>query len=446
MFTRVRTSLRNLPQWQRTLWIVFFAQLCSAIGFSIIFPFLALYVEDLGTNTNISLEFWAGMVFSSQAITMMFASPFWGAIADRYGRKLMVERASFGGAIMIAWMAFAGSAEELVLIRTLQGLITGTVSATNALVASSAPRERTGYAMGVLQVGLWSGVAVGPLIGGVLADAFGYRIPFLITAFLLFIAGVMVHYGIQETISPEARVSAKKVSMIAGMRKVVTMEGVLQTFTIRFLSGLSRSMVVPIMPLFMVMLLTHGLSETALLPVPPMFADIFKHASGVNTYTGLVVGVASATATASAVYLGRLGDRIGHRNIVIGSSIVAAVLFLPQAFVTEPWQLLVLQALTGLASGGLVAAASALLARYTDPGEEGAVYGLDNSVVAAGRAIAPLVGATIAIWFGMRFTFGIMSLVFVLILLTAIFLLPRKDRVQMMQEKNALQPRPAAGD
>ncbi len=437
-------SIRN--QWQRTLAIAFIAQMTSAIGFSIIFPFLALYVEDLGTNTDISIEFWAGMVFSSQAITMMIASPFWGAIADRYGRKLMVERASFGAAITVGLMAFAGSAEELVLIRTIQGFITGTVSAMNALVAASAPRERTGFAMGVVQVALWSGIAVGPLIGGVLADAFGYQVPFLITATMLFFAGVLVHFGIQETFLPEDKISGRKVSLLARMRKVIQMEGVLQTFAIRFLSGLSRSMVIPIMPLFMVMLLTHGLSEATFLPTPSMFEGFFKRASGVNTYTGLVVGVASATATASAVYLGRLGDKIGHRNIVIGSSIAAAALFLPQAFVTQAWQLLVLQAMTGLASGGIVASASALLARYTDPGEEGAVYGLDNSVVAAGRAIAPLLGASIAVWFGMRITFGLMSLVFVPVILTAVFFMPHKDRYQMMQERQTFRPRAATGD
>jgi MFS transporter, DHA1 family, multidrug resistance protein len=161
-------------RWQTTLWIMFVAQLLSAVGFSVIFPFLGLYVADLGTRTSLGIPFWVGMVFSSQALTMAIASPIWGSLSDRLGHKLMVERAMYGGAVVLLLMGFARSAEELVLLRTIQGALTGTISAANALVAAAAPRERMGYAMGTLQMGLWSGTAAGPLLGGVLADSFGY--------------------------------------------------------------------------------------------------------------------------------------------------------------------------------------------------------------------------------------------------------------------------------
>ena len=97
-------------RWLRTLIIMFFAQLMTAVGFSSIFPFLPLYVESLGTNTDLSLEFLAGLVYSAQAFTMMLASPIWGALADRFGRKLMVERAMFGGSVILLLMAFVTSA------------------------------------------------------------------------------------------------------------------------------------------------------------------------------------------------------------------------------------------------------------------------------------------------------------------------------------------------
>jgi MFS transporter, DHA1 family, multidrug resistance protein len=153
-------NLRNFEPWQRTLAILFVAQFFTAVGFSTIFPFLSLYVAELGSSTRLSVEFLAGAVFSAQALTMMVASPIWGAVADRYGRKLMVQRAMFGGAIILFLMAFVRTAEELVLLRAIQGLITGTVAAANALVAATAPRSRSGFAMGSLLVGLTTGVAV----------------------------------------------------------------------------------------------------------------------------------------------------------------------------------------------------------------------------------------------------------------------------------------------
>ncbi len=363
----------HIAPWQRTLYIMFLAQLVSAIGFSNIFPFLPLYVQQLGSSSSLSVEFLAGAVFSAQAITMAIASPIWGTLADRYGRKLMVQRAMFGGAIILLGMAFVQSAEQLVLLRGIQGLITGTVSAANALVASVAPRERSGYAMGMIQVGLWAGVAIGPLVGGFTADAFGYEETFVITAVLLALAGIMVHFGVKEQFIPFQVVPNQKLSLLADWKHVLGSEGVPLTFTLRLLSNLGRTVLVPIAPLFIQTLMIDS--------------------SRLNTVTGLVVGVSSATATATAVYLGNLGDKLGHRRILTYSALAAGLLYMPQSFVNAAWQILILQALTGAATGGIIPTLSALLARYTEQGEKGSVYGLDNSIVAAGRAIATLVGS-----------------------------------------------------
>ncbi|MGD9007472.1 MAG: MFS transporter, partial [Desulfobacteraceae bacterium] len=154
---------------------MFYAQIVTAIGFSSIFPFLPLYVAHLGTRTHMSVELLAGLVFSAQAFTMMLASPFWGALADRWGRKIMVNRAMFGGALLVLLMGYVQSAEQLVLLRAIQGLVTGVIGAANALVAAAAPRERTGFAMGLLQVGMNIGLALGPVIGGLVAELVGYR-------------------------------------------------------------------------------------------------------------------------------------------------------------------------------------------------------------------------------------------------------------------------------
>ena len=226
-------------RWQATLWIMFTAQLLSAVGFSVIFPFLPLYVAELGTNTSLSIAFWAGMVFSSQAITMAIASPIWGSLADRIGHKPMVERALYGGAVVLLLMGFARSAEELVLLRTIQGAITGTISAANALVAAAAPRERMGYAMGTLQMGLWSGTAAGPLLGGVLADAFGYRMPFYLTGVLLLLSGVLVTLGVQGR-KPSALPRARQgEGMLRSWRTIFAAPGVGLVYGLRALSSMA---------------------------------------------------------------------------------------------------------------------------------------------------------------------------------------------------------------
>ena len=404
MFKRIKNRIDN-SHWERTLYILAFSQFITAIGFSSIFPFLPLYVKSLGSTTGLSIELLAGLVFSAQAFTMMIASPIWGGLADRFGRKLMIQRASFGGTVLLFIMAFVTSAEQLVALRAIQGLITGTVAANNALVASIAPRKRTGYAMGMLQVAMGSGVAVGPTIGGLLADAFGYNAAFFGTAFLLFLAGLMVTFGVREDFDPALAKENNRGSFVREWRQILTSPGVGAIYGMRFMSQLARMMIIPIAPFFILSLMAED--------------------SGVNTFIGVVLGVAAGATTISSIYLGRLGDRIGHRRVLITSIFAAGLLYLPQSAVTAGWQLLILQALTGVAMGGVIPSISALLANHTQPGLEGAVYGLDNSINAAGRAVAPLIGSAVAAWFSLRATFTSTALILFISVGMAITLLPK---------------------
>ena len=394
----------GLEGWQRTLYILFFAQLMVAVGFASIFPFLPLYVEQLGSTTGLSIEFLAGLVYSVQAFTMMLASPFWGALADRYGRKIMVERSMFGGAVVLFLMSFVNSSEQLVALRAIQGLITGTIAAANALQASVTPRRYMGYAMGLLQVGFGTGIAVGPLIGGAVADLFNYSVVFYITGAMLFLAGVTVHLGVQEKFTPVALPKGERTSFVRNARELMGQSGVAMTFVIRFLTSMGRMMIFPIIPLFIITLMV----DTAKL----------------NTFTGLILGVGSAATTISSVFLGKLGDRIGYRIVLIVSMAFMAVLYPLQGHVTAGWQLLILQAVVGVALGGVIPIISALLANYIKVGGEGAVFGLDNSINAAGRSVAPMLGGAIATGWDYSAVFLATGLVFLISTLLAIWGLP----------------------
>lgn len=390
-----------MNDWQRALVILSVAQLLSAVGFSMIFPFLPNYVESLGSSTGTSLVFWAGAVFSAQALTMMVASPLWGALADRWGRKPMVARAMFGGAVIILLMGFARSAEELTLLRAIQGLITGIGSAANALIASITPRERSGYAMGVLQTALWSGVAVGPVLGGVLADLYGFRIAFIVTAGLLVVGGLLVTLGVREEFRPSERSGQ---GVLDDWQAILRTSGVAVAYSARFTATLGRGLLVPVLPLFIPLI---------------MFGS-----EGVSTMIGLVIGVSSATGTASAIFLGNLGDRVGHKRVLVWSALAAAIAYVPMAFVTHPWQLLVLNAISGAAIGGVMPAISALLTGYSSQGSIGSAFGLDNSVMSASRAAAPLVGVGVASLFGYRSAFLAGSVIYFLTLIIAAMRLP----------------------
>jgi DHA1 family multidrug resistance protein-like MFS transporter len=382
-----------------------FCQVITSIGFSSIFPFLPLYVKSLGSVTALGTDLLSGLVFSAQALTMMIASPIWGAMADRWGRKLMVERAMFGGAVLLGLMAFVRSAEELVVLRAVQGLITGTIGAANALVAAMVPRDRTGYAMGLLQVGLASGVGLGPIIGGAVADAFGYRAAFYVTSALLAVAGVIVAVGVKEHFVPPEKTGGRRPGFWKEWRHIFSAPGVLPTYALRFMDSLARMAFIPILPLFAL--------------------ELLSEAERVNSFTGLAIGSAAAAAAVFSVFFGRLGDRTGQRRIVIACALAGFLSFLLQAWADSGWQVLLLQFLAGIANGGIVTGVSALLARYTQCGEEGAVYGLDNSINSGARALAPMIGVSIAMWLGFRAVFGAISLLYLTAAALAIWGLPR---------------------
>jgi MFS transporter, DHA1 family, multidrug resistance protein len=386
-----------MPAWRRNLYVVFVVQLLSTAGFSLVFPFLPLYVKEVGVASGGSIEFWAGLVFSSQAVTMMISSPIWGSVADRRGRKLMLERATLGGAILLALMGFAQNAEQLVILRTIQGGVSGVISAANALVAASTPRQHTGEALGLLQTSRWVGVSVGPILGGLLGDAFGFRESFWITAALLALAGVACMLWVREEFTPTVR--SGRASFFGSYRTLLAAPGMSGLYSLTFLRSLGATVTLPIASLYIVSLL--GTEQ------------------GAAWTTGLVQGSAALTSALSASWLGRLGDRHGHNRILIASAVAAALLYLPQAWVTAAWQLIVLQALSGIAVGGLLPATASLMNLWAPAGNQGATYGLDNSIQASARAVAPMAGAGIALWFGMRGVYGSAALVYVIIAIVA---------------------------
>lgn len=349
-------------------------QFLAAVGFSTVFPFLPAYVEQLGSRSGTTV-FWVSAVFSGQAFAMMITSPIWGAVSDRYGRKPMLIRALIGGAALVFLMGLARSAEDLFWLRVVQGLVTGVVSAASSMAAAVTPRERLGYAMGLMQTGQWAGIAIGPVLGGVLSYAVGIRVSFMVTAVLLLAGGLIVMLGVKEDFVPPANRQRGVGGIFRQWGAVLRAPGVSLTYLLRFTAWLGRTMIMPFLPLFI-----------ASLTVRQELAGL---------YTGLAIGVSSLAATYSGIALGRLGDRVGHKRLLIASALATALFYIPLTFATTVWQVVVFNTLVGFAVGGVLPAISALLARYTDPTIAGSVYGIDNSVGAASRAFSPLLAAGI---------------------------------------------------
>src|SRR5260370_6415788 len=160
--------------WQRILWASWLAELLAIVGFSFVYPFLPLYIQQLGVHDRNAVLIWSGAIFAGTTIALAIFSPIWGVLSDRYGRKVMVVRSMVSGAIIVFLMIFVQNPQELLVLRIVQGMFTGSVAASQALVSAAVPRERLGFSMGLMQMSLFFVSSFGPLIGGPLDAAVGF--------------------------------------------------------------------------------------------------------------------------------------------------------------------------------------------------------------------------------------------------------------------------------
>lgn len=368
--------------WQRNLAVLWIGELIAIAGFSVTLPFLPYYVQELGIRELDRVAFWAGLLTTAQATTMALIAPVWGMLSDRYGRKIMVARAMFGGAVIIGLMGLVQNVYQLAVLRAIQGMLTGTVPAATTLIASSTPSNRRGYALGMLQMAVYLGSTVGPFLGGLIADQFGYRATFFVTGGLLMAAGVLVALLVKEAFTPVERGQAR---MWSGLLLVLRTRALMSLYGVRMLMGIAAQIVAPMFSLFVQSIAAPGAKVASL--------------------AGTMVGVASMSGAVSTVFMGRASDRVGSRRILLACSGASLLLYALMSRSRTPLHLGVLRALAGVSAGGIVAAISVLQASLAPKGRYGAVYGIDTSLMAAANAMSPMVGAALVANWGLPSVF-----------------------------------------
>jgi len=367
-----------MPHWRRTLYTVWFTEFIAIVGFSFVIPFIPYYIQDLGVTDRQQVALWTGLATSLMSVSFAIMAPIWGMLADRHGRKLMVMRATFAGAILMALMGFVTNVQQLVLLRILQGMFTGTIAAATALVASVTPKQYSGASLGSLQMAVYLGTSLGPLLGGVSGDALGYRASFWITGALLLLSGLLLTLLVREDFRPAEDVTrSRRTGWGEALQFLLASGGaLLAVFAARVLLRAGTQIPSPVLPLFVQSLLPVG--------------------ARVATMTGLITGASAVASALGSPLIGRWGDAVGHRRLLIASGLGAALFYLPQAFAPDAAWLALWQLLTGFAIGGTLSTLTALLIQFSPKGREGMVIGLDSSIAGIANAIGPMAGASAA--------------------------------------------------
>jgi DHA1 family multidrug resistance protein-like MFS transporter len=365
---------------------MFLAQFLSGVGFSFVFPFFPFYFRELGLRNDDEVFLWMGYTSLVFGITMAVSAPLWGIIADRYGRKIMVIRSMFAGAVVLGLMGLATNPWHILILRFLQGMTTGTVTASVTLVSSVTPAARLGFSLGIVQTGLLVGNAVGPFIGGLMADQFGYRVPCGLAFIILFVGALLVIFGAKENFIKPA---GHRENGLHTVRGILNTEGFLTVLVVYFMIYTLGGMIIPVLPIFIEQL-AHDVSR-------------------VNTISGTFVAVAGLLSGFSAAYFGKIGDRFGHSRVLLISLILTGAVSIPQAFANNLWELFIERCLFGLAGGGIIPAVNVIVSHIIPKDRVGSAYGLTSSVTCLGIGAGPAIGGSVAAAIGLRWPFAFMG-------------------------------------
>ncbi|MDT8859145.1 MFS transporter [Alkalihalobacillus sp. MEB130] len=407
--------------WKRNLWILVISQFIVISAMTMIIPFLPLFLQELGVTNPETLSIWAGVIFGANFLTAFLFSPFWGRMGDKYGRKMMILRSGFGMALFVSLTGFATGPFMLLLLRLLNGVVSGFIPASIGLVSTNTPKERVGYALGLLQSGSVSGAICGPLIGGVIAQTFGFRTVFFLTGLCILIATFVVLIFVKESFTPVE--TKHKTSTLQEFTYITKKKPVLSLYVV----------------IFFIQFAVMGVN-----PLLSLFVEELTSPATVAFYAGVAISVMGFANMLTSPQLGKLSDLKGAQHVLIYSMLGVAFFSIPQAFVTEIWQLISLRFLIGLCLGGLLPAANTLIRMHAPAGMESRTYGFSNSAMYLGTMLGPILGGFVISGIGVRGLFFV-SAIFLLInvIIVKLKVLPAANKVfdqekRKQQGKNAV--------
>jgi len=366
---------------------------CTAFGVSQLAPILPLYFHDLGVQTPEAMSLWSGLATGATYIIVCLAAPFWGRVADKKGRKITLIRSSFGMALCNVLIAFQTTPEGVVLIRLVQGLVSGFYSASITLIASESPIERTGWALGLLASANLAGSLIGPLLGGYIADTVGIRNDFIIVGTLMGLAGVLATIFIHENYVPQP--NPEKLSIRKLKEQIPEFNSIVALCVASFIYAICIMSLQPVISVYI-----KGI-------VPSDTENLAFIAGAVFSAMGIAQLMSSSP-------LGKLVDKIGPRKVLVVSLIYVGILNIPQAYVSDVYQLAIIRFLQGFGLGGMLPALNTYLSSKTPREFTGQVFSYNQSCLFFGYFLGSVGGASLMAWLGFTTLFWVSGGLFII--------------------------------
>lgn len=368
--------------WHRSFYTLWLGSFITGMGYSMTMPFISLFISDLGNYSKLEINLYSGLAFAMTFIAQAIVSPFWGSLADQKGRRLMCMRASGVMALTITLTGLAPNAIYIVIMRFIQGSFSGYINNATALMAGETPHEKSGWVMSQMMTAGTAGNLVGPLLGGaissffgnLLGGAWGYRIPFFITGFLMFMVFLSTTFFVKEHFTPVSREKMKPMQEIMAS--------------------------LPSIQLIVAMFITTMLVQSATMSIDPIVSLYVKSMMPGSKSVALIAGIVAATpglgTMVAASKIGHKMDEIGPLKVLRLGLIIGAILFAPMALTNSPWILAGLRFLLGIASAAMMPAAQTVLTLNTPSESFGRIFSYNQSFQAIGAVLGSLLGSGIS--------------------------------------------------
>jgi DHA1 family multidrug resistance protein-like MFS transporter len=371
--------------WRRNLIALTAAVFIGFTGFTLVMPFLPIYISQMGVSDVGVIAAWTGVTLGvTPAMTAVFA-PLWGRLADRFGRRLMVARSLFSFIIIMGAMAFATEPWHLFALRVLQGFFAGYGALCLAMAAESAPPGKLAQSIGLVQTAQRLGPALGPVIGALVAGVVGLRATFFVTAVFYAVAFVLVLWMYTEVPS-QMPAGARPASGAVTFRSALAFENFLLLMAVIFGFQFVDRSFGPILPL--------------------VISGMEPNESRAAVTSGVIFSIVACSAAVGHHYCARLLRRWSSRDVISRAAAVAAAAALAMGLAPGATALALASAVFGLSIGAAMTAAYTAAAASLPDAVRATGFGFLTSASLVGIAVSPMVAGLLA-GTGLRSVFAV---------------------------------------
>lgn len=378
--------------WKKNLWVVWMSQFLAMVGFGCCMPFIPLFLRDsLGVADDQLRGFYVSVYYFTGMASLCVATAVWGILADRFGRKIMLLRASYAAALFYPLLALAPNFTVLLAIRFCCSFLSGTVNPAQTLLVATTPPEKHGFVLGTFSTSIWGGNMVGYMCGGLIVHCFGYTAAFMTCGAIYLVSGLLVHLFAEEHFQRPERIVKRD-------------------------RNVPKTSVTPGILWLMLMFLLMGIGRRIEEPFVAMQIEVVNGKADAAFYTGIASAMAALGGVISGMAIGRLCDRFQPQRLAIPVLALSVLTTFWQAYAADVTSFIVARFLTYLVAGGIQPILQVMLSRIITPETRGTYFGWSASVNTSGGIVSSLISAGIAYFGDVRMIFAAAAVIIALMI------------------------------